>query len=60
MLQSISRGYGAMNFNEDWKAAIPLFQRATEQDPNFAMAYAHLEANYSNWGDSDSAIENAR
>lgn len=48
-LQSYSLGYRAMNLNEDRKAAIPLFQRATEQGPNFAMAYARLANNYSNW-----------
>jgi serine/threonine protein kinase/tetratricopeptide (TPR) repeat protein len=32
---------------------IPLLQRATELDPNFALAYARMGAVYSNIGESD-------
>jgi serine/threonine protein kinase/tetratricopeptide (TPR) repeat protein len=31
-----------------WLAAIPFYQRATELDPNFAMAYARMAVMYSN------------
>ncbi len=34
----------------DELAALPLYQRATELDPNFAMAYARLGAVYGNLG----------
>jgi eukaryotic-like serine/threonine-protein kinase len=40
--------------------SIPLFQHATELDPNFAMAYARLSAIYFNLGEEDRAVENAR
>jgi tetratricopeptide (TPR) repeat protein len=40
--------------------SIPLFQRATELDPNFALAYARLAAIYSNIGEEDRGAEAAR
>ena len=33
--------------------ALPLYQRAVELDPNFAMAYARLGTVYSNLGQSE-------
>jgi tetratricopeptide (TPR) repeat protein len=36
-------------------AALPLYQRATELDPNFAMAYARLGTVYMNLGQSELA-----
>lgn len=39
-------------------AALPLFKRATELDPNFAVAYAALGIAYSNLGESGLANEN--
>ena len=41
-------------------AAIPLYQRATEIDPNFAMAYARLAVMYSNSGDKQQGIKYAK
>jgi tetratricopeptide (TPR) repeat protein len=38
--------------------AIPLYQRAVELDPNFAMAYARLGTAYSNEGQSELAEQN--
>jgi eukaryotic-like serine/threonine-protein kinase len=35
--------------------AIPLYKRATELDPNFAMAYARLGTVYSNFGQMDAS-----
>jgi eukaryotic-like serine/threonine-protein kinase len=35
-----------------------LFQRATQLDPNFAMAYARLGTNYNNLGEDARAVEN--
>jgi eukaryotic-like serine/threonine-protein kinase len=40
--------------------SIPLFQRAIELDPNFAMAYARLSAIYYNLGEEDHGVEVAR
>jgi tetratricopeptide (TPR) repeat protein len=40
--------------------SIPLFQRAVELDPNFALAYARLAAIYSNVGEEDRASEYAK
>lgn len=40
--------------------SIPLFQRALELDPNFAMAYARLSAIYTNLGEEDRAVEAAK
>ncbi len=38
---------GVALFNQgDFKEAIPYFQRATEEDPNFALAYLYLGRSY--------------
>jgi eukaryotic-like serine/threonine-protein kinase len=39
-------------------AAIPLYQRAVELDPNFALAFGRLGVLYINRGDSEHAREN--
>jgi serine/threonine protein kinase/tetratricopeptide (TPR) repeat protein len=57
-LRSYSLGVKT-RFTEGDKAALPLFARATELDPNFAMAYARLGSAYYNLGEgepSDTAI----
>jgi len=41
-------------------AAIPLYKRAVELDPNFASAYASLAVAYSNLNENDRAAEYAR
>ena len=41
-------------------AALPLFQRATELDPNFAMVYESAGLAYDNAGQHAQAIENLR
>jgi serine/threonine protein kinase/tetratricopeptide (TPR) repeat protein len=41
-------------------AALPYFQRATEIDPNFAMAYARLGTVYGNMGETQRADEAMR
>jgi serine/threonine protein kinase/Tfp pilus assembly protein PilF len=38
-------------------AAVPLFQRATRLDANFAMAYASLGVSYLGWGEISRAAE---
>ncbi len=40
--------------------SLPLFQRAVELDPNFAMAYARMAAIYNNLGEEDRSVEAAR
>jgi len=40
------------------QASIPLFKRAIELDPNFAVAYAHLGNSYWNLGQVEQANEN--
>jgi len=59
-LQAYSLGYQAMEERQDYAAAVPLFQRATSLDPNFAMAYARLGATYGNLGESTRSAENTR
>jgi tetratricopeptide (TPR) repeat protein/predicted Ser/Thr protein kinase len=58
-LQAYSLGYQAMKRN-DYAAAVPLFQRATSLDPNFAMAYARLGMSYGDLGESTRAADNTR
>ncbi|HET7105213.1 MAG TPA: winged helix-turn-helix domain-containing protein [Candidatus Acidoferrum sp.] len=45
-LQAYSLGRTTMIDKEDHEAAVPLFQRAIDLDPNFAMAYASLGMAY--------------
>jgi tetratricopeptide (TPR) repeat protein len=49
-----------MSVKGDFAAAVPLFLRATQLDPNFAMAYARLGTNYFNMGQDTRAIESTR
>jgi serine/threonine protein kinase/tetratricopeptide (TPR) repeat protein len=42
----------------DELAAVPLYQHATELDPNFAMAYARLGAVYNNLGQTELSEQN--
>jgi len=42
----------------DELAALPLYQRAAELDPNFAMAYARIGTAYSNLGQSQLSEQN--
>ena len=46
-----------VGFSKGWVAGIPLFQRAIELDPKFALAYAHLGLWYSSIGESAKAAE---
>jgi DNA-binding winged helix-turn-helix (wHTH) protein/tetratricopeptide (TPR) repeat protein len=47
-------------FSKGWVAGIPLFQRAIEIDPNFAMAHAHLALWYSSMGEPELAIQESK
>jgi eukaryotic-like serine/threonine-protein kinase len=57
-LQAYSAGVKAWE-DKGNLAAIPLYQRAIQLDPNFAMAYAHLGQCYANVGVENLAIENS-
>jgi serine/threonine protein kinase/Flp pilus assembly protein TadD len=59
-LQAYSLGYQEMIVKNDTLASIPLFQRATTLDPNFAMAYGRLGTSYSNINEAARAAENVR
>jgi serine/threonine protein kinase/Flp pilus assembly protein TadD len=59
-LQAYSLGYHQVMERLDSAAAVPLFQRATSLDPNFAMAYAWLGVSYANLGETTRAAENTR
>jgi eukaryotic-like serine/threonine-protein kinase len=48
-----------VNLSSGHVAAIPIFRRAVEIDPNFAMAYAHLGLAYSDVGESVRSAESA-
>jgi len=56
-LKALSLGDIEHNAGEEFKA-LPLYQRAVELDPNFAMAYARLGAIYSNMGQVDLSEKN--
>jgi tetratricopeptide (TPR) repeat protein len=56
-LQAYSLGYQTMTVKGDFAAAVPLFQRASQLDPNFAMAFARLGTNYNNLGEDARASE---
>jgi eukaryotic-like serine/threonine-protein kinase len=51
-LKAFTLGDAQANRGEQF-AAIPLYQRAIELDPNFALAYARLGTMYGNIGQSD-------
>jgi DNA-binding winged helix-turn-helix (wHTH) protein/tetratricopeptide (TPR) repeat protein len=53
-LQAYSTGRSVMLDKEDHEAAVNLFQRAIELDPNFAMAYASLGMAYEGRSEKES------
>ncbi len=59
-LQAYSLGRKTMTGKADFTAAVPLFQRSIQLDPNFAMAYAMLGTTYHNLGEKILAAENTR
>jgi DNA-binding winged helix-turn-helix (wHTH) protein/tetratricopeptide (TPR) repeat protein len=59
-LKAYSLGYQAMVARTDHAAAIPLFQRAINLDPNFAMAYARMGTSYADLNESERAAESVR
>jgi serine/threonine protein kinase/Flp pilus assembly protein TadD len=58
-LQAYSLGLKTLRAQGE-EAAIPLLTRATELDPNFAMAYARLGTEYSNLGQVALGGQNAK
>ncbi len=56
-LQAYSLGVKTKDLKGD-EAAIPLFERAIQIDPKFAIAYATLGTSYSNLGEASRAAEN--
>jgi eukaryotic-like serine/threonine-protein kinase len=56
-LRAFSRGLETRQ-NKGDEEAIPLFQRAVELDPKFAMAYGALGTSYFNIGKDDLGIQN--
>jgi eukaryotic-like serine/threonine-protein kinase len=59
-LQAYSLGRKTMQGMADYTAAVPLFERSIQLDPNFAMAYATLGTTYHNIGEKILAAENTR
>lgn len=56
-LKAYSVGRQTMIVKSDYAASIPLFQRAIELDPNFAMAYARMGTSYSSLNETLRAAE---
>ncbi len=56
-LQAYSLGYQAWLIRNDGPSAIPMFERAIDLDPNFAMAYARLGTLYFNGGETARGAE---
>src|SRR6266403_1471445 len=59
-LQAYSMGRNTMLAQGNYTAAVPLFQRAIQLDPNLAIAYAALGTTYHNLGEKELAAENTR
>ncbi len=59
-LKAYSLGYQAMVVKSDYAASIPLFQRAINLDPNFAMAYARMGTSYSDLNETVRSAETVR
>jgi tetratricopeptide (TPR) repeat protein/predicted Ser/Thr protein kinase len=57
-LQAYSLGRKTMQGQADFTAAVPLFERAIELDPKFAMAHAMLGTTYHNLGEKILASNN--
>jgi tetratricopeptide (TPR) repeat protein len=59
-LQAYSLGWKASAGRADDAGAVPLYERAINLDPNFAMAYVALGVSCSNLGENTLASENLR
>ncbi len=58
-LRAYSLG-GQAAMKADFQGAIPFLQRAVDIDPNFALGYLVLGADYSNLGDTSLAVKNVK
>ena len=56
-LQAYSLGFSARGSGDDL-AAVPFFERATQVDPNFAMAYDQIGDAYGDMGETALSAEN--
>jgi DNA-binding winged helix-turn-helix (wHTH) protein/Flp pilus assembly protein TadD len=59
-LRAFNLGWKNLMGEVDAAAALPFFQRATQLDPNFAMAYWGMSLAYSELGETASSAENVR
>ena len=59
-LQAYSLGRKTLVVKADYTEALPLFERAIQLDPKFAMAYGTLGTAYNNIGERKRAAENTR
>jgi serine/threonine protein kinase len=59
-LQAYSIGWKTLVGKVDFATAVPIFQRAIDLDPNFAMAYTMLGNSYVNLGETSLGMENLR
>jgi len=59
-LHAYSLGRKTMQGKADYTAAVPLFERSIQLDPNFAMAYATLGTDYHNMGEKILSTEVTR
>src|SRR5262249_40175968 len=59
-LQAFSAGYKVLYGPGGSPAAIPFFKRATELDPNFALAYAMLGRMFIDVGESSNSVSATR
>jgi DNA-binding winged helix-turn-helix (wHTH) protein/tetratricopeptide (TPR) repeat protein len=59
-LQAYSQGLQTVREAGDFAGAVSFFQRATELDPNFAMAYLNLGDAYETLGDTPSTAKHLR
>jgi serine/threonine protein kinase/tetratricopeptide (TPR) repeat protein len=59
-LAAYSLGVQHMVVKGDYAAGVPLFQRAIDLDPNFAMAYARMGTSYFNLGLNTKAEDSLR
>ncbi|MBZ5653074.1 MAG: winged helix-turn-helix domain-containing protein [Acidobacteriia bacterium] len=56
-LKAYTAGAEIMRHQADQSSAIPLFNRAIELDPNFALAHVYLSSAYGNIGESERAAD---
>jgi Flp pilus assembly protein TadD len=58
-LKAYTQGYEQLNFKANLREAIPLYQRAIQLDPNFAMPHYQLAMIYTNTGQPRLSVEHS-